>query len=642
MDMKRLFGTYIFVLVLLAVTACTGGESTKTVPQSSDTLYTEQAVLDIYDTLPQRALQLLDSAVVVGTMPRYRADMLRAKVYCASCEAAQYDSAIVIGERLMLHDSIKANPRLQQDVLSNLQYACRLLHDDERAMYWATQLSQLYRQHGEETEALRTDAEIGKYLVSLGEQQKGLARIDSVIGELEGAERFNELDASIIALKLKAESCYEKGRHAEMIPAARRMLELLSEYEQAPDAFHDGNYREPPEEQRPGYIDFYRGKAYGYLAMASLREKGRGESEALAAARHYVDLFDQTDYGKTLDGRYFIALTVGRMGQYDRMLATYDEYEPAFISDTLSLPYAELLYNRAEAAAAQGRYAAAYNLMERYAALTEQLSDSVLQGKAHLYAARFHAQEQQQEIEHQKGAKRYVTMVAFLVGILAILGLSFAWYAARQWHRTQLKNRVLAQQMKEAIIYKEKYESLATEAHKVPEAHKTHNAPEAPPSAPEGATIDPTFHSKTIEAPSGAEGGAYPSGAVGGASGTGTGALDSLSPEELFHYIEHEVSRRLLFLNPSFDRKMIMDEFHLSKERVGAAFSQGSKYDSLPQFVSNLRLEYASKLLVTTDLSISEIMAKAGFSNASVFSRYFSRKFQISPTQYRRANSEQR
>ena len=118
-------------------------------------------------------------------------------------------------------------------------------------------------------------------------------------------------------------------------------------------------------------------------------------------------------------------------------------------------------------------------------------------------------------------------------------------------------------------------------------------------------------------------------------------SLDSLSPEELFHYIEHEISRRLLFLNPSFDRQTIIDEFHISKERVGAAFSQGSKYDSLPQFVNDLRLEYASKLLVTTDLSISEIMTKAGFSNASVFSRYFSRKYQITPTQYRSANSEQ-
>ena len=38
------------------------------------------------------------------------------------------------------------------------------------------------------------------------------------------------------------------------------------------------------------------------------------------------------------------------MGQYDRMLAAYDDYEPAFISDTLSPVYAELLYNRAGSA----------------------------------------------------------------------------------------------------------------------------------------------------------------------------------------------------------------------------------------------------------------------------------------------------
>ena len=40
----------------------------------------------------------------------------------------------------------------------------------------------------------------------------------------------------------------------------------------------------------------------------------------------------------------------------------------------------------------------------------------------------------------------------------------------------------------------------------------------APPSAPEGATIAPALHDKTIEAPTGAVGGASSSGAVGGAS----------------------------------------------------------------------------------------------------------------------------
>lgn len=206
----------------------------------------------------------------------------------------------------------------------------------------------------------------------------------------------------------------------------------------------------------------------------------------------------------------------------------------------------------------------------------------------------YDVQEQQRKIEQQIGYKQYAVMVAIFIGVLAIMGLFFAWYAAHQWRKTQLKNQVLAQQMKDAIVYKSKYEEL------------------------EKLLVDADVKTETHDV-----------------------SVNDMSPEELFRYIEREVSRRLLFLNPSFDRQMIMDEFHISKERVGAAFSQGSKYDSLPQFVNDLRLDYASKLLVTTNLSITEIMTKAGFSNASVFSRYFSRKFQISPTQYRRANGEQ-
>ena len=206
----------------------------------------------------------------------------------------------------------------------------------------------------------------------------------------------------------------------------------------------------------------------------------------------------------------------------------------------------------------------------------------------------YDVQEQQREIEQQIGYKQYAVMVAIFMGVLAIMGFIFAWYATHQCRKTQLRNLVLVQQMKDAIVYKNKYEEL------------------------EKLLVDADVKAEASDV-----------------------SVNDMSPEELFHYIEREVSRRLLFLNPSFDRQMIMDEFHISKERVGAAFSQGSKYDSLPQFVNDLRLEYASKLLVTTNLSITEIMTKAGFSNASVFSRYFSRKFQISPTQYRRSNGEQ-
>ena len=41
-----------------------------------------------------------------------------------------------------------------------------------------------------------------------------------------------------------------------------------NDYERHPSDFHDGNFREPADEDRPDYIDFYRGKAYAYLAVA--------------------------------------------------------------------------------------------------------------------------------------------------------------------------------------------------------------------------------------------------------------------------------------------------------------------------------------------------------------------------------------
>ena len=223
------------------------------------------------------------------------------------------------------------------------------------------------------------------------------------------------------------------------------------------------------------------------------------------------------------------------------------------------------------------------------------------------------AWSQQREIDRQRAYKQYAAKVACLIGLLAIMGLFLAWYAARQWRKTQLKNRVLAQQIKDAMIYKEQNEELKRQIGVL-------KAAAVPPSAPPHSTEE--NERQTDHQPS-------------------EKTLDHLTPEELFHYIEHEVRQRLLFLNPAFDRQTIMDEFHLSKERVGAAFAQGSKYDSLPQFVCDLRLDYASKLLTTTDLSITEIMTKAGFSNASVFSRYFSRKYGISPSQYRRANKRQ-
>ena len=585
-------------------------------PKQNEIISLYQQVLTIANEVsPDSAMQMIDSLRQTGAVPDYHTDLMRAKIYAQSPDCLWLDSAIIIGERLIALDAAKEDLGFRQDILEVLVSACRLHGDDEQTIYWSTMLLELVQKQGLETEALRTEAEIGTALSNIGRVDEGLAKIDSVIHQLSGHRKWAEMDACLIALKRKVNVLDSRARYNDIPPVAQAMLNLLADYEQHPDEFHDGSYREVTEEQRPGYIEFYRAKAYLYMAHAYAKiSEGRsvksgedsaqgseGESQWTAAAekaRKYLALYEQSDFAKTINGREEIAPTWRMLKHYDKMEAAYADLEACLREqgDTVNARMAAIIHERAQAAKAQGRYAESVRLSEQYEALNEALNDSLLQGKAHLYAAHFHAQEQQQEIERQRGYKRYAVMVASLIGLFAMLGLFFAGYATRQWRKTQLKNRVLAQQIKDAMIYKETYEGI-----------------------PSPAILSLSSQN----------------------SQDWGGALGSLSPEELFRYIEQEVRRRQLFLNPSFDRQMIMDEFHLSKERVGAAFSQGSWYDSLPQFVNDLRLDYASKLLVTTNLSISDIMAKAGFSNASVFSRYFSRKYQISPTQYRSANSEQ-
>lgn len=57
------------------------------------------------------------------------------------------------------------------------------------------------------------------------------------------------------------------------------------------------------------------------------------------------------------------------------------------------------------------------------------------------------------------------------------------------------------------------------------------------------------------------------------------------------------------------------------------------------EFVRTIRLEYASKLLIKTKLTVSEIMYQSGFTNKSYFYREFQKVYGCSPKDYRTGNN---
>ena len=121
---------YVFLAVatMMMMVGCTGNGGTQQAEQPQDTVYTQQAAMLIYDYDPVRALRIVDSAVIVGNLSDWRADKNRARIYSQTRLRerldslmqwpvdARLDTARVIGERLLRHDSVKNSLEEQQNV----------------------------------------------------------------------------------------------------------------------------------------------------------------------------------------------------------------------------------------------------------------------------------------------------------------------------------------------------------------------------------------------------------------------------------------------------------------------------------------------------------------------------------------------
>ena len=65
-------------------------------------------------------------------------------------------------------------------------------------------------------------------------------------------------------------------------------------------------------------------------------------------------------------------------------------------------------------------------------------------------------------------------------------------------------------------------------------------------------------------------------------------------------------------------------------------------HESIGSYIIRLRLETAASLLQFTDLPINEIAFKIGYETPSSFTKAFRKKFNISPSEFRNRNGNQR
>ena len=602
--MKQIVHLIIIYAALLTLAGCGDGKSVRQLPHLGDTPYQQDTILVTYATNPERALTLLDSALLLGNISEYRAQCIRARIYSKSLVEQRQDSAILICKELLGHDSVRNDAAEQENILDLLIATSRAKPDYEEYMHWAAQKAELCQKQGQETERWRSEADVGYVMTHLGQENEGLAKLDEAINHLDAPGSIDRMDAFVVACKRKINALNELHRYDEVITLGQRILDRLDHYESHAKDYAEDSYRlswsDHPND-RDRYMDFSRAQANGFIAeaYAIINEKVK--------AKEHLALFDQSDYGKTFRARRMIAPTQMALGMYDEALTTYAEIARRMAADTLNDDYAVILRSRAIAAHARNHYAEAYDYQTRYADLSKVLSDSLMKGKAHEYAARYHDQEQKLEIAQINAENQRKTIIIWAAVIIILLVSIFATWLLRQWRVIRRKNLVLVEQIGEAIEYKEKYESLT------------------PGPSPMGEGSDYSYGQKTQQVTP-----------VAPAIESDLLSLDDISDDELFRRLRHAIKREHLYLDPSLDRQKIMDIFQLSRQRVGAAFAQGSEFASLSDFIRDCRLEYSCNLLVTRpDLSIKEVAAKSGFNYASNYSSDFKNRYTMTPSNYR-------
>ncbi len=110
--------------------------------------------------------------------------------------------------------------------------------------------------------------------------------------------------------------------------------------------------------------------------------------------------------------------------------------------------------------------------------------------------------------------------------------------------------------------------------------------------------------------------------------------IQDMDPEQLYIFLSKAITSKKLFLNPAFGRQTLMDDYSLSKEKIGRAFSVYGT--SLPQFINVCRLDYACSLMKKDhDISVSDVAAASGFTTRESFSRSFKQQYALSPSEYR-------
>ena len=214
--------------------------------------------------------------------------------------------------------------------------------------------------------------------------------------------------------------------------------------------------------------------------------------------------------------------------------------------------------------------------MTRYADLSKAVSDSLHRSEAHDYAARYHAYEQQLEIQEKQAVAERSYIVSLAVALIALLAIAFAIYFFRQKRIVTEKNRALV-----CMI---------------------NGTPPEPDDEPDD---EPDL------------------------------AEQETVPSSLFNDIDTAIRTERLYADIGLQRQDICNRFGIRRHTLNSLLSTYAGGRSFTQYINDIRIEEAVRLLrECPQMTITAIAAEVGFT-ASNLREKFKGLYGMTPGEYR-------
>ncbi len=325
--------------------------------------------------------------------------------------------------------------------------------------------------------------------------------------------------------------------------------------------------------------------------------------QAAEAASYYAD-YAKSDFGQALEGRIDgceYLMSARRYAEAADIYTDLDQFIREWGYDYDLETIGHNLLPKFRANYLSGRKDSALRVAMQIAEVYDTALVRQKRSESAELATVYDTQGKERQIAEQRAGKRLFTAISIAAVILALLIFAFAVYVFHQWRSTKEKNRVLVDQINEALEYKKKYRELLVSPKIADDKGLNKITPGA--SVGEGLSISD---------------------------------FTELSDEQLFLCLRDLIENEQLFLKPDFGRQTLIEHTGLSKERIGAAFAQGSDSVSLPAYVRELRLDYAVRMMNDQhDIAVELISQASGFTNADTFTRNFRAKYGMTPTTYK-------